>query len=386
MSEKILVVDDEADIELIITQKYRKQIRDDIYQFFFAHNGIEALEVLQQHPEITIVLTDINMPEMDGLTLLEAIREKKNPLLKVIIISAYDDMNNIRAAMNRGAFDFITKPIDLEDLTTTLERTIENLNNVRKSIREHEILNSLQSDLTIAQKIQQSFLPKSNMLHVGTEHLSIFGTMKPALQVGGDFYDFFTIDDKHVGLVVGDVSGKGVSAAMFMGISKILIRASGQRGGTSSDCITYVNKIMCDDGTESLFTAAFYAILNLETGELDYTNAGHTAPLILRKDGTVETLPLTNNTVIGVFENFQFQNQTCQLFSNDVIVMCTDGMTEAFNKNNEAYGKERLQEKLTQLSDKQPQEIVETLIQEVVDFEQGTNRADDVTLLVAKYF
>jgi len=116
MPEKIMVVDDEPDLESLIRQKFRKQIRNNEFEFVFAQNGLEALAKLLEHPDISIVLSDINMPEMDGLTLLGKINELKKPTLKTVMVSAYGDMDNIRTAMNRGAFDFITKPVDFNDL------------------------------------------------------------------------------------------------------------------------------------------------------------------------------------------------------------------------------------------------------------------------------
>jgi len=139
---KILVVDDEADLETLIKQKFRKQIRGGQYEFYFATNGNMALKRLLEHPEIDIVLSDINMPEMDGLTLLSKISEI-NPLLKSVIVSAYGDMENIRTAMNRGAFDFITKPINFEDLSLTMEKTLKHaahLKETLKAIKENNIL------------------------------------------------------------------------------------------------------------------------------------------------------------------------------------------------------------------------------------------------------
>jgi len=138
----ILVVDDEADLETLIKQKFRKQIREKEYEFIFAINGVDALEKINTIPEIDIVLSDINMPEMDGLTLLSKISELK-PLLKTIIVSAYSDMENIRIAMNRGAFDFVTKPINFEDLIITIEKTIKHSNHLKKTfqtIKENNIL------------------------------------------------------------------------------------------------------------------------------------------------------------------------------------------------------------------------------------------------------
>ena len=139
---KILVVDDETDLEVLIKQKFRKQIRQNEYEFVFAINGKDALEKLLTDPDMDLVLSDINMPEMDGLTLLTKLSEL-NPLLKSVIVSAYGDMQNIRTAMNRGAFDFITKPIDFEDLTITVEKTLKHAKQLKETlqaIKENNIL------------------------------------------------------------------------------------------------------------------------------------------------------------------------------------------------------------------------------------------------------
>jgi adenylate cyclase len=139
---KILVADDEVDLEMLIKQKFRQKIREQEYEFVFAVNGNDALEKIQMHPDIDIVLSDINMPEMDGLTLLSRLGES-SPLIKSVIVSAYGDMENIRTAMNRGAFDFITKPINFEDLSLTMEKTIRHCVQIRetlKAIRENSIL------------------------------------------------------------------------------------------------------------------------------------------------------------------------------------------------------------------------------------------------------
>ncbi|WP_192347339.1 adenylate/guanylate cyclase domain-containing protein [Algoriphagus sp. Y33] len=139
---KILVVDDEADLEILLMQKFRRKIRTGEYDFVFALNGREALERLQAHPDIDMILSDINMPEMDGLTLLTKVKEQ-NPLLKAVIISAYGDLENIRTAMNRGAFDFITKPVDFQDLEITIEKTLQHINQIKSTLtalKENNIL------------------------------------------------------------------------------------------------------------------------------------------------------------------------------------------------------------------------------------------------------
>jgi adenylate cyclase len=162
---KILIVDDEADLELLIRQKYRVQIRENVFQFLFAQNGKIALEILDQNADIELVLTDINMPEMDGLSLLKAISSRKY-LCKTVIVSAYGDMDNIRNAMNLGAFDFVTKPINFDDLTITIDKTLQQTQQLKKTlqaIRENNILkmyvdqnvltfmNGLESDSNLTQ-------------------------------------------------------------------------------------------------------------------------------------------------------------------------------------------------------------------------------------------
>ena len=139
---KILVADDESDLEILIKQKFRQKIRDQKYEFIFAMNGNEALEKIHEHPDVDIVLSDINMPEMDGLTLLTRLGEA-SPLIKTVMVSAYGDMDNIRTAMNRGAFDFVTKPVNFEDLELTMEKTILHVTQIRetlKAIKENNIL------------------------------------------------------------------------------------------------------------------------------------------------------------------------------------------------------------------------------------------------------
>lgn len=148
---KILVVDDETDLELLIKQRFRKQIREREYEFFFAINGKDALQKLQEHSDVDIVLTDINMPEMDGLTLLTKLNET-SPLIKSVIVSAYGDMDNIRAAMNRGAFDFVTKPVNFEDLDVTLQKTIQYVDQI------HQTLNAIKENNILKMYVDKSVL------------------------------------------------------------------------------------------------------------------------------------------------------------------------------------------------------------------------------------
>ena len=192
---KILSVDDEMDLELLLTQYFRRKIRKGEYEFSFAHNGLEALTMLLKNKDYDIILSDINMPEMDGLTLLTKINEMQNP------VSAYGDMGNIRQAMNNGAFDFATKPIDLDDLSLTIEKAIEQIKYIKEMQQEHTQLESLKGDLAIAREIQQAILPRIfPPFPEIADKVELAASMKAAKDVGGDFYDFFRIDDDRIGL------------------------------------------------------------------------------------------------------------------------------------------------------------------------------------------
>lgn len=384
MAIKILSVDDEQDLEVLLTHYFRRKIRKGEYEFVFAHNGLEALKVMVEQPDIDIILSDINMPEMDGLTLLSKINELRNPAQKCIMVSAYGDMKNIRTAMNRGAFDFATKPIDMDDLSVTIEKAIEQINYIKQTQKEHSQLESIQNDLATAGDIQKAILPYKFPPFPDITNLDIYASMTPAKEIGGDFYDFFKIDDDRIGFVIADVSGKGIPAALFMAVCNTLIRAIALTVNTSNECITEVNKLLCKASVDSMFVTVFYGILNHKTGEIDYTNAGHNLPYILRKEGTVEALPLIRNFVVGGLDEFQYQNGSLVLNPGETLVMYTDGVTEAFNETNEEFGEKRLEDSLAELTYEDAKTIIEETLVDLNEFVCGATQSDDITMLVIK--
>lgn len=385
MAVKILSVDDELDLEVLLTQYFRRKIRKGEYEFHFAHNGLEALQMVLQQKDFDIILSDINMPEMDGLTLLTRINELRNPALKCIMVSAYGDMGNIRSAMNNGAFDFATKPIDLEDLSRTIEKAIEQINFVRTSQCEHNQLESLKGDLAVAGEIQQAILPsKFPPFPNFVDQVDIFASMTPAKDVGGDFYDFFQIDDERIGFIIADVSGKGVPAALFMAVSRTLIRSTGLRGIPSHECVTYANKLLCSESLDSMFVTVFYGIYNIKTGEIDYTNAGHNPPYLLRRNNAVEALPLSQNFIVGVFDDFVYTNSTLKLEPGDAIILYTDGVTEAFNESKQQFGEKGLEKTLKSVPGADSKEIIEAIKEDVAEFSGNEPQSDDITILTLK--
>lgn len=386
MAIKILSVDDENDLEVLLTQYFRRKIRKGEYEFFFAHNGIEALRMLLEQPDIDIILSDINMPEMDGLTLLTKINELRNPALKCIMVSAYGDMGNIRTAMNNGAFDFATKPIDLDDLSLTIEKAIDQINFVKNSQKEHQQLEMIKTDLAVAAEIQQAILPKKlpEFKHCKGK-FDLAKVMIPAKDIGGDFYDFFQIDDERMGLVIADVSGKGIPAAIFMAVSRTMIHISGlQRDYSAAECMRVSNAMLCRESADNMFVTVFYAIYNVKTGEVNYCNAGHNPPYILRKDGKLERLPNSDSGMLGVFDFFEFSDEYVKLNEGDMLVLYTDGVDEACNALNEEFTDKRLEQTLTSCLGATCLETIDMVLGKVKEFTGDAPQSDDITVMTVK--
>jgi sigma-B regulation protein RsbU (phosphoserine phosphatase) len=384
MAVKILVVDDEPDLELLIRQKFRRHIRDGQFSFVFARNGVEALRTLQEDHAIDLVLTDINMPEMDGLTLLVKLNEL-NLLLKAVIVSAYGDMENIRTAMNRGAADFLTKPIDFNDMEVTVKKTVEQLQTLRQAVHEHDQLVAIRNELDIASHIQQSILPRTFPPFPQRHDFEIFAEMIPAREVGGDFYDFFLIDDERLGLIVGDVSGKGVPAALFMTMARTLLKSTALAGLPPAECLRRVNSLLCLDNASEMFVTVFYGVLNTHSGLLAYSNGGHNPPYLLRANGRAERLAGTGDMVLAALEGGQYHEKTTNLTRGDGLFLYTDGITEAMNGTSDLFSDQRLAAFLGERNGETPEQLIRSTIDAVKRHCGAAPQSDDITALAVRY-
>lgn len=381
---RILIVDDEPDVEVLMKQRFRKQIREKKFDLSFAHNGVEALEVLAKEPSIRLVISDINMPEMDGLTLLRNISEKF-PNVIPIIVSAYGDMNNIRAAMNLGAFDFVTKPINFDDLTVTIDKTVGHVQRLLDAQKTKSRLDGILHELNVASEIQQSILPR-DFIH--DAQIEMFAKMTAAKEIGGDFYDFFWLNEEKtlLGFVIADVSGKGVPAALFMTVSRTLLRAHAYADiNLTGKCMSNVNNALHKDNTNVMFVTTFYAILDIKTGIITYTNAGHNPPHIIRKDGTVETITKSHGMALGVMEDLVYKEDQTTLNPGDTLFLFTDGVTEAENGTGGFFGESRLTECLGKYQDLAVSEIINTIRTDISTFAAGYPQSDDITMLAIRF-
>jgi len=383
--QKILVVDDEPDLQMLILQRFRKQIQQEIYEFCFAENGEEALSMLENSNDISLVLSDINMPKMDGLTFLSESQKLKNPALKTIIVSAYGDMENIRTAMNRGAFDFVTKPIDFRDLEITIKKGLSEIHTVFEALQQKEALEAVGRDLETAARIQQKILPQDFPPFPNRNEFSIYAEMHTAKEVGGDFYDFFMLDEDRLGFVIGDVSGKGIPASIYMAVSRTMLKAIASQIDDPAMCLKTVNNMLIPESELTTFVTMFYGVLNTKTGVIDYSNGGHNLPYIVTQDGKVIQVENTDGLLLGKIEPIDYQTKHIQMEPGDKILLYTDGVPEAMNEVRDMYDEERLEKYLEKHYTYSQEKLLRGIIVDVLKFVNKAHQSDDITLLVLEY-
>jgi len=383
--QKILVVDDEPDLQMLMLQKFRAKVKNREYEFLFAENGSEALDTITDHPDLSLVLSDINMPKMDGLTLLSEIQQLERSDIRTIMVSAYGDMENIRTAMNRGAYDFVTKPIDFKDLETTIEKTLREIRQLMNVRLMQEQLESLNYDLDMAARIQQKILHQEFPVFSDDSRFDIFANMMAAKQVGGDFYDFFKYDDDHLAFFIGDVAGKGMPAAIYMAVCRTMLKAIGSEVFDPAECLFKVNNMLIPESDMSTFVTVFYGVLNVKTGELHYCNGGHNLPYIQKADGRVVELEDIGGLLMGKFENAPYEKNSVQLVPGDTLVTFTDGVTEAENEAGGFFDEERVVSYLEKDPAKSLTNQVKGLFLEVMKFAGPATQSDDITVLSVRY-
>ncbi len=382
---KLLVVDDEADMELLVKNKFRKQIQDKKYILEFAQNGEEAFNKIVKYTDINIILSDINMPIMDGFTLLQKIKKLDNQLIKTIIVTAYGDMENIRKAMNYGAFDFVMKPIDFTDLQLTIDRTFGELLLIQDSLRIQKELTAVEHELNLAAQIQNKILPRNFPPFPERNQFDLYARMVPAKKIGGDFYDFFMLDENKLGLVIGDVEGKGIPAAIFMAMCRTLLKVTACQVANPAECLNKLNRLLLPESENSKFVTVFYGILDIPSGEFHYSNGGHCFPYLLRANGSYEQLGKEGGLLLGLLDSVEYNIEKNNLNPGDSIFLYTDGVTEARDNHNAFYGDLRLTDCLKNINGSSPEQVTECILDHLKSFTDGMPQGDDITMMVLRY-
>lgn len=297
-----------------------------------------------------------------SLRMVEHLEDGKAPEIIVKNDDEIKDLADSFSRMYREVQEYISK---LETVTAEKER--------------------IGAELDVAAKIQTSMLPCIFPPFPNRDEFDIYATMDPAKEVGGDFYDFFMVDDDHLAFVVADVSGKGVPAALFMVIGKTLIKDHTGLHDDLGEVFTEVNNILCASNSEEMFITAFEGVLNLKTGELRYVNAGHETPFICRNNGVYEPFKVKAGFILAGMEGIRYKSGSVQLQPGDKIFQYSDGVPEAMNRKNEQYGMHRLEKVLVQNSKKNPAELLPAIKADLDAFVGEAEQFDDITMLCVKF-
>jgi serine phosphatase RsbU (regulator of sigma subunit)/anti-sigma regulatory factor (Ser/Thr protein kinase) len=303
-------------------------------------------------------------------------------LIKNLVVRNIRKINESLAEITDGNLNVTVDVRDNEEfasLSDDINSTVATLKNYID-----EAAARFDKDLEIAKKIQHSALPSVFPPYPNRKDFSIFATMDAAKEVGGDFYDFYLLDENHLAFVVADVSGKGIPGAMFMMTSKTLIKSHAESGLAVNDVFTQVNAQLCENNEAGMFVTAWMGILDLETGLIRYANAGHNPPVVKHKDGTYEYLKGRANFVLAGMEGIRYKEQQLQLQQGDEIYLYTDGVTEAHDINNQLFGENRLLVSLNKTDGMSVDEICRKVKRDVDAFQGEAEQFDDITMLCVR--
>ncbi len=304
-------------------------------------------------------------------------------ILCLPMISIDGDLVGVIQVLNKkggGAFDKRDESL-LEALGAHAAVALERARLTEAYVEKQRIDEALK----LARDIQMSILPKRFPPFPERDEFEIFAAIEPAKEVGGDFYDFFFVDRDNLCFCIGDVSGKGIPAALFMAVTKTLIKAKTSKGMYPDEILSYVNKELCVDNDASMFVTIFCGILNTRTGEVLYCNAGHNPPYIFTKARGVEILASKTGMALGVYEEAKHTTRTVTLASGDRIFLYTDGVTEAMDINGNFYTDERLKKFLENQKIIDIEERLRNTLNDLKIFASGAPQADDITLMEIKY-
>jgi sigma-B regulation protein RsbU (phosphoserine phosphatase) len=383
----LLVVDDNEDNRDLLS---RRLARFGYTNIAMATNGREALLLLRAKL-FDLVLLDIMMPEMNGYEVLEHLRagnELQN--LPVIMISALDEIASVIKCIELGAVDYLPKPFNATLLRARVGASLE-----KKRLRD-EIRSSLQrleQELQAARILQLGMLPSVFPARTPDRPVEVYATMQPAREVGGDLYDCFYAADHMFCFLVGDVSGKGAPAAMFMARTRSLVRMAVELWRQWSPepiaptrLAEAVNRELCQNNDDRMFVTLFLGLLDTRDGGLVYVNAGHPLPHLLHASGEIGKIGGQPDMPLGVRMRTIYQARTAALRHGDAVLVVTDGVTEAMNAQGVLYGADRLDAILRPAGQATPTDIVRMVTDDVHAFAGTAPKADDVTVLALRWF
>jgi serine phosphatase RsbU (regulator of sigma subunit) len=400
----VLVVDDSPEnIDLLgnaLSQDYEIKV---------ALSGEKALKIAGAEKPPDLILLDIMMPGMDGYEVCRRLKSNaKTQDIPVIFVTSMSEVEDEKKGLEVGAIDYITKPIRSRIVQARVKNHIElkeareylkNQNKIleqRVEERTREVLElqrvefelraaqeKVENELDIAAQIQRSILPSDFPAFPEHGEFDLYAMMIPAREVGGDFYDFFFVDEDHLAVIIADVSDKGVPAALFTMISRTIIRSIVRQHKSPSQVLTETNDLLCEGNDTGMFVTVFLAYYNLPTGQLTYSNGGHNPALSFGPEGVCNTLTRKHGPALGVKPGVTYQEDIETLETGQILVLYTDGVTEALSPQDELYGLDRFTRLVNRCEKLKLSQLFDHIDKDLKEFQQG-NQFDDITVLALK--
>lgn len=383
MNERcVLVVDDSSDFLALVELALGPIAQQHHLRLLHATSGEGALALLEHEPNVAIMLTDLAMPTMDGLELIRRCR-MHYPLLQIVVLSGRSESSAIIEAIRAGASDYIIKPPSLDELEASLISALERYNQLDRQLEIRNKLEHYERELAIAADIQRQMLPppltsdRSHKTHVAA-------LLMPARHVAGDFYDHWQRPDGRLALCIGDVSGKGISAALLMAMTKTLFRSHIEHGSSITEALEATNRVLASSNPQAYFVTAIGALFDPHSGIIELCNAAHTDPFCIHVDGSISELSIPHGMPLGALESSTYQSVTTQLVPGDRLLFYTDGILDALS-NDLGEQQRAWQDIIKRALARSTPNLPPAIIAELSSVWVSEHIPDDITLLCLEY-
>ena len=346
-------------------------------------SGMALLDYIKTNKP-DLILLDIKMPGLDGFETMRRLQEQMNPSEKipVIFLTADDSQDAETHGLALGAMDFIKKPFIPDVLVLRVRHTIDLVRLQHDLEQENE---RIRSELAMASRIQSAMLPGIFPAFPERKEFDIYASMDPVRGVGGDFFDFFFIDRDHLCLLIADVSGKGIPAALFMMASKIILADNAKSGKSPAQILQDTNEAICANNPEEMFVTVWLGILDISTGLLTTANAGHEYPALMHADGQFELFRDRHGLVVGGMPGVKYHEHSLQMYPGSKLFVYTDGVPEATDAENALFGTTRMLEALNAHANESPKQILHGVRQAVNEFVSDMEQFDDLTMMCLEF-
>jgi len=343
-----------------------------------ALDGESALKSIAHSPP-DLVLLDLMMPGLDGYEVCRRLRaDPATRDLPVIFLSALGEAESKARGFDAGGTDYITKPFEAVEVRARVRSLL------KSKMYQDTVRASLASELRVAQEIQRGMVPRDFKGLGWGLPVDMHALLEPAREVGGDLYDVFPIGDGKICLAIGDVSGKGIPAALFMAVTATLLRATARHVQRPAQMLSHVNDELARDNVSSMFVTLFCAVLDTKSGKLACASGGHTSPVLVRPGQPPRLLADRPGTVVGIQPQLSFEQREIQLEPGDTLFLYTDGVTEAFDPDRQLFGEDRMLQALRE-APQGSKEMAERVLEAVRGFTRGEPQSDDIALLAIRW-